>query len=102
MWFVCMGYFNKDKMHGMPAEELDAVMGECGPHIENLYDTNKVFLDVGLESEVKTLERRENEVMVTDGPIVETPDLIGSVFILEADSMEEAITLAALHPTTQV
>jgi hypothetical protein len=39
---------------------------------------------------------------VTDGPFTETKELLGSVFIVEADTLEAAAELAALHPTTAV
>ena len=102
MIFLCMGYFNAEKMHARPNTEIEAVMEECQPHIENFYDNGKVLLDAGLESEVKTLRRVNGEVIVTDGPLTETKELIGSVFIFEAENMDEAIQLASLHPTTQV
>jgi hypothetical protein len=40
--------------------------------------------------------------MVTDAPFVETKELIGSAFLIEAQDMKDAIQIASLHPTTQV
>lgn len=102
MIFLCMGYFNPEKMHALPRAEFEAVMDECQPHIEKFYESGKVLLDAGLESEVKSLRREDGKVIVTDGPFTETKELIGSIFIFEAEDMEEAIQLASIHPTTQV
>jgi hypothetical protein len=37
-----------------------------------------------------------------DGPFAKNKEMIGSVFIIEALDMEEAIRVASLHPTTQL
>lgn len=102
MIFLCMGYFNSEKMDARPSAEIEAVMEECQPHTEKFYETGKVLLDAGLESEIKNLRRVDGKVMVTDGPFTETKELIGSIFIFEAEDMDEAIELASIHPTTQL
>ncbi|WNB90974.1 YciI family protein [Bacillus sp. NEB1478] len=102
MIFLCMGYFNPEKMDARPRAEIDAVMSECQPHIEKFYESGNVLIDAGLDSETKSLRRVDGQVIVTDGPLTETKERIGSVFIFEAESMDEAIQLASLHPTTQV
>ncbi|WP_394122060.1 YciI family protein [Planococcus donghaensis] len=102
MQFLCMGYFNPEKMNARPTEEIEAVMEECQPHIEKFYESGKVLLDAGLESETKNLQRVKDKVIVTDGPFTETKELIGSIFVFEAEDMDEAIQLASIHPTTQV
>ncbi|TWT25862.1 YciI family protein [Planomicrobium sp. CPCC 101110] len=102
MQFLCMGYFNPEKMNARPTEEIEAVMEECQPHIQKFYESGKVLLDAGLESEMKNLQRIKDKVVVTDGPFTETKELIGSIFVFEAEDMDEAIELASIHPTTQV
>ncbi|MBS4192354.1 hypothetical protein KHA94_19530 [Bacillus sp. FJAT-49705] len=42
------------------------------------------MMDAGLDLETKCLQRKNGKVMVTDGPFVETKELIGSVFLIEA------------------
>ncbi len=102
MIFLCMGYFSPEKMDARPRAEIEAVMNECQPVVENFYQSGNVLLDAGLESETKSLRRVNDEIIVTDGPFTETKELIGSIFVFEAENMEEAIKLASLHPTTQI
>ncbi|MDQ0861929.1 hypothetical protein QFZ72_005408 [Bacillus sp. V2I10] len=102
MIFLCMGYYNAEKMDARPKEEIDAVMRECQPHLDEFYNSGQVVVDAGLELETKCLRRVNGKVTVTDGPFTETKELIGSVFLIEAKDMEEAIQIASLHPTTQV
>ncbi|KKI91220.1 hypothetical protein WQ54_15985 [Bacillus sp. SA1-12] len=102
MIFLCIGYLNSEKMDTRPKEEIDAVMKECLPHLEEFYKNGQVIIDAGLESETKCLRRLNGKVTVTDGPFTETKELIGSIFLIEAKDIEEAIQMASLHPTIQV
>ncbi|MDN4523305.1 YciI family protein [Fictibacillus fluitans] len=102
MIFLCMGYFIPEKMDARPNAEIETIMSECQPHLEKFYETGKVMIDAGLELETKSLRRVNGKVTVTDGPFTETKELIGSIFLIEAEEMDEAIQLASLHPTTQV
>ncbi|MBS4196497.1 YciI family protein [Lederbergia citri] len=102
MIYLCKGYFNAEKMDARPQHEIDAVMAECEPHLKEFYNSGKVIIDAGLAKETKSLRRENGKVRVTDGPFTETKELIGSVFLIEANDMEEAIQIALLHPTTQV
>ncbi|WP_062233540.1 YciI family protein [Fictibacillus sp. FJAT-27399] len=102
MIYLCLGYFNQEKMDGRPKAEIEAVMSECEPHLKEFYKSGQVMMDAGLDLETKCLRRENGKVMVTDGPFVETKELIGSAFLIEAKDMEDAIRIALLHPTTQV
>jgi len=42
---------------------------------------------------------RDGELLVTDGPFAETKEQIGGFDVLECASVDEAITVAARHPT---
>ncbi len=46
----------------------------------------------------KTVRMRKGKLMVTDGPFAECKEVIVGFDILECDSMEEAIAIAAKHP----
>ncbi len=102
MKYLCLGYLDPAKMDSRPKAEVDAVMKECMPQLKDLYDTGGVIVDAGLELETKCLRRVAGSVSMTDGPFTEAKEIIGSVFILEAPHIEEAIRLASLHPTLRV
>jgi len=44
---------------------------------------------------------RGGEVLATDGPFAETKEQMGGFDILECDSLEQAIQIAAAHPVAQ-
>lgn len=102
MKFLCLGYYNHEKMNACQQSEIDAAMRECQPHLEKLYQSKQVIVDAGLDLNTTCIRRTEGKVMITDGPFAETKEMIGSVFIIEATDMGEAIQLATLHPAAQV
>lgn len=41
---------------------------------------------------------RNGKPVITDGPFAETNEVLGGFYLIEADSMEEALAFAARHP----
>ena len=100
MKFLCVGYYNAEKMDSRSKEEIDAVMAKCGPHLNDFFSTGQVLLDAGVEQGVKQLRRSRGQVVVEEAH--ERAEKIGSVFIIEAEELEDAIRVASLHPSVQV
>ena len=100
MKFLCVGYFDPAKMQASSPEAVDAALRECPPHMDVLYETDKVSLVAGVENQAKYLRRVGGALRILDQE--EDGRTIGCVFILEASTMEEAVQLASLHPTTQI
>jgi hypothetical protein len=78
------------------AEEVprwEALFGELGP-------TGKLGAGFELDgpATAKTVRVREGETIVTDGPFAETKEQIGGLMVLEADDLDEAISIAARIP----
>ncbi|MBM7564017.1 YciI family protein [Paenibacillus sacheonensis] len=102
MLYLCLGYLDPAKMDARPKSEIEAVMSECPPHLDELYKSGRVLYDAGLSPEGKSLRRTNGNVTIVDGPFTETKELIGSAILIEASGMEEAIRLASLHPALQI
>ena len=49
----------------------------------------------------KTVRLREGERVVTDGPFAETKEQIGGLMVIEADDLDEAISIAARIPVAE-
>ena len=49
-------------------------------------------------SDATTVQARDGEVLITDGPFVETKEQIGGVVLVECDNLDDAIEVAARHP----
>lgn len=102
MKFQCLGYFDQQKMDALPKEQLDAIMLECQPHLDELYKSGRVLMDGSVAQEMKRLKRIEGKVQVNDRPIIDVHKMLGSMFVIEAKDMDEAMQVASLHPTVQV
>jgi hypothetical protein len=48
-----------------------------------------------------TVRVREGETLVTDGPFIETKETLGGYYLVEADSLDEAIEWAAKIPSAR-
>ncbi|MCI0856310.1 MAG: YciI family protein, partial [Chloroflexi bacterium] len=49
-----------------------------------------------------TVRVRDDKVLVTDGPFVESKEVLGGFHILECDDIDAAIEYAAKNPTSKV
>jgi hypothetical protein len=58
-------------------------------------------LELDLPSKSKTVRVRHGETLVTDGPYVETKELVGGYFLVELDDLDQAIELAARVPVAR-
>ena len=50
------------------------------------------------ESDTTTVRVRDGEVLLTDGPYIETKDLIAGFDVLECADLDEAVEVASRHP----
>jgi hypothetical protein len=50
----------------------------------------------------RTVRVRDGKTIVTDGPFVETKEAVGGFDLLECDSLEQALEIAAAHPVAQM
>ncbi|MFM0642547.1 YciI family protein [Paraburkholderia metrosideri] len=46
----------------------------------------------------RTLRPRSGKTHVTDGPYTESKEVVGGLFIIEADTHDEALRIASMHP----
>ncbi len=50
----------------------------------------------------RTVRVRDGKKLVTDGPFVETKEAVGGFDLIECDSLDEAVEVAAAHPLAQM
>lgn len=100
MTFLCLGYLNMEQFDAVPETEKSAVLKECFAQCEVLRATGKVKMEEGLVNTrlAKTIRPRNGRPTVTDGPFIETKEQLGGFFIVEADSIDEAVEIASKHP----
>ena len=50
----------------------------------------------------RSVRVRDGEPIVTDGPFAETKEAVGGFDIIECDSLDEAVEIAAGHPLAEI
>lgn len=100
MKYLCLANYKPADMAAMSPADVQALVSQCPAKDAELKATGRLRLSasLGSDKDVIRLEPRGGKTQVTDGPFVESKELVGGFFMIEADSREEAIRLASLHP----
>ena len=100
MKYICLGYIEPNKFESMSETERTAFVDECFTYDDELR-ANSLF--AGGEAlqppqTATTLRWVNGKVSITDGPFIESKEVIGGILILEARDMNHAIQLMSKHP----
>ena len=105
MKFAVLGCLDEQKLDSMPKAELDAKLEECVAY-EAVLRKNGHCPRGGVALKgvrtARTLRLIDGKVVVTDGPFVETKEVLGGFWLLEARDIEHAIELMSKHPGVQL
>ena len=104
MHYVGLAYFTPDKFEAMPPDEIKALVSQCPALDEAMRATGKLRVSASLGdlAHWRTLRPRDGTTHVTDGPYTEAKEIVGGLFIIEADSQEEALQVASMHPAARI
>lgn len=100
MKFLCFGYIDQSKLETIPEEEFKVLMEECFAYDDELRRGGHFIGGEALQSakNAVTLDWRNGQVQVTDGPFTETKEQVGGILLLEARDLNHAIALMSKHP----
>ena len=100
MKFLCLGYLNVEQFDAVPEGVKRDILDKCFAQCIPFRATGKVVEEEALEHPrtSRVVRLRNGRKSVTDGPFTETKEQLGSFFVVEADSIEEAVEVASLHP----
>ncbi|MBS1720176.1 MAG: hypothetical protein JST35_07000 [Armatimonadetes bacterium] len=104
MTFLCLGYLDIARFDALPDTVKGEVLARCGDLLGPFRATGKVTMEYGLvaPSEARSIRPSASGPVVTEGAFVDSPLQLGAFFIVEADSLEEAVAVASLHPAAQL
>jgi hypothetical protein len=83
----------------LPAEEIQADVARHLAWFEKHRSHIVGGEELGWPREARTLRRRGGRVTVTDGPFLETKEILGGFVILEVDDIGTALEMAAEWPS---
>ena len=101
MRYLCLIYLDEKQLAAMPEGEMSALNAR---HLE----FNEALLDSGHFVEAEALEpaasttcvrMRNGRTTLTDGPYVETKEMVAGFYVIEARDLNEAIQVASRFPS---
>ncbi|RZA17979.1 MAG: hypothetical protein EOP93_12300 [Lysobacteraceae bacterium] len=100
MKYVGLAYFTPERFAAMAPDEVKALVGQCPGLDERMRATGKLLVSASGRS-VRQCSRSPSDAgktRITDGPYTEAREVVGGLFIIEADDQEEALRIASMHP----
>lgn len=84
-------------------DERQSIYGEYRQLIAELQASGKFLFGDELQpaTTAQTVRVRDGRQLVTDGPFAETREQVGGFFMIEADSFDEAKSIAARIPSAR-
>jgi hypothetical protein len=103
MQYLLLIYGDEQRWSSLSEEELQGMYAEYGRLSQELRERN-AYVDGGELQSVSTatsVRVREGETQVTDGPFAETKEVLGGYYLIEAESLDEAIEWASKIPSAR-
>ena len=99
MRYVCLIYFDPQRVFNQSPEAM-AVLAEAGPHDDGLKASGHLVMAqaLTLPKEAITVQVRDGKMSATDGPFMETKEMLGGFILIEARDLNEAVRIAAGIP----
>ena len=103
MQFLLLVYNDDTLLEALPEGEFDTRMKACFGHADELRRDGKLLGSQQLESarKARSVRIRDGRTQVLDGPFAETKEVLAGYNIIEADSLDDAVAIAAEFPWAQ-
>jgi hypothetical protein len=100
MKYLGLAYYSPEKFAAMTPDAVDALVSQCPALDEKMRATGEMLVSASLGEPDKwnTLRPRAGKVQVSDGPYTESKEMVGGLFVIEAESHDDAVRLASMHP----
>jgi hypothetical protein len=102
MKFLVLAFGDEQKVSALGEGEMRALGEQCRAFDAELEKTGRLVASGSLGWGKKKLRLQKGKLTVTDGPFIESKELVGGFVILEAADYDEAVRLASLHPAARV
>jgi hypothetical protein len=107
MKFICLCYYDPKIANALSPSEMEALSAACQPHYEAWEKTSKLAELGGLSDPqawktirpTDTPDNAHSKPVVADGPYLSSSERIGAFFFVEAEDINEAVEIAAKHPS---
>ena len=103
MHYLLLIYGDEARWESMPDDDRSATYREYGALSADLREQGKLLGGEELQpvTTATTVQVRNGDTLVSDGPYAETREALGGFFLIEAESLDEAIEWASRIPTAR-
>lgn len=103
MRYMLQIYSPEGRWDSLPKEERDALYEQYFALSRDLRERGALVDSYELESTATatSVRVREGQTLLTDGPFAETTERLGGYYVIDAESLDEAIEWAARIPSAQ-
>jgi hypothetical protein len=104
MKYMLLIYGNEALWSSFPEDVMQEVIAETDALHEELRGTGEYVcaFGVGDQAMAKTVHLEDGAPVVSDGPYIETKEYLGSFDIIDVESEERALEIAAKVPFTRI
>ena len=104
MKYLMLIYGNQEKWASIPADQWPEVIAKQDAFNKKYQNSGELLGAYGLADAVQArlVRRRDGVPAVTDGPYLETKEYIASLYLLDCESHERALQIAADMPWADV
>jgi hypothetical protein len=100
MKFLLIMHLNPDLFGALTEEERNEIMGGHGEFIDTITKSGELIMTQALAdpSQSAVVRVRGGQPAVTDGPYLEAKEFLGGFYLVDCESRERALELAAMIP----
>jgi hypothetical protein len=104
MKYLMLVCWDAENMNGLTEPKPGDVQEESFPWLDDV-QARGIWVtgdQLAPPRRARSVRVRDGKPLITDGPFTETKEAVGGFDILECDSLEEAVQIAAAHPVAQI
>jgi hypothetical protein len=103
MKFILLVYNDPATLDALPSGDFDSKMRNCLAHADEMKHDGRLIESQMLDdaSTAKSVRIRNGRQTTLDGPFAETKEVLGGFNLIEAESIDEAVRIAAEFPWAQ-
>jgi hypothetical protein len=100
MQYMLLIYSPPSDWQAVPAEQRQAIMEAYGSFTEELQTSGKMVAGDALQpiSTATSIRVRDGETLTTDGPFAETKEVLGGYYLIDVETLDEALEWGAKIP----
>ncbi|PKM29884.1 MAG: dehydrogenase [Gammaproteobacteria bacterium HGW-Gammaproteobacteria-11] len=100
MKYVALVYYQESIINAMSEQDWHDLNQQCIAGVERLTNQGHYLAGQALQpvETATTVQVRDDELLITDGPFAETKEQLAGFYLLEARDLNEALQLASRIP----